>query len=144
MAAIVQKLVLDDVVKYLLHPGYNIDLITLNNGDIALEVGDSLLGKLAWNSSGTTWKILDSADVITASSIICPIVYNRKLIAAAAADAAGFLTKVPIIRRGPALVHKDVLFYDEQVEATVDAALLALGIKPVDETGLLLNYDIIV
>lgn len=144
MTAITQKLVLDDVVKFLLHPAYNLDVVaSLNNGKTALAVGDQLLGKLAWNSAGTTWKILDEDDVISATSIICPIVHLPRMLEAELADAAGVAVDVSVLRRGPALIHYQGIDYGGAVEATVNAAMLALGIKVVNETGVAVNYDII-
>lgn len=154
MPTITQKLVLDDVVKFIAHPAFNIDVLTISNGDIALAVGDSILGKLVfW--TGSVWKIIDSADtletdgtavttdVLAERSIVGVIVDTRKILTAVTADQAGFLTDCPVLRRGPALVHGDNLFYDEQTAADVNALLLEQGIKVVDETGLALNYDLI-
>ena len=141
MAAITQKLVLDDVVKYLLHPAFNVDIVSLNNSDVARAAGDGLIGELAFYT-GSAWKILDDGDSISAASLICPILWNEKLLAAAAGDEAAIVPKCPILRRGPAIVIKNDIVYDA-VEATCDAAMLALGIKTVEETGLEVNYDVI-
>lgn len=132
-----QKKTVDDVLKWVAHPAFNFAEITLNNGDVALAVGDKLVGRLAWNSSGSTWKILDDGDSISATSVICPIVDDRTLLTAAAGDAAGIATRCRILRRGPALVHGDELTFDaDVVQATVKAAMAALGIILVYETGL--------
>ena len=142
MAVKTQKLSRDDVLKWLIHPAFNLETITLNNGDVPLVIGDSLVGRLAWNSSGSTWKILDDGDSITAASIICPIMTDDLLIANAAGDAAAAFPKCVILRRGPALVHADGIVYDaDVVQATVNAAMLAQGIKLVTETGLQYTYD---
>ena len=137
MATKTQKKTLNDVLVQEWHPAFNREVITLNNGDVALAAGDTLVGKLALNTSGTTWKILDDGDTISAASVICPILDARILQGPVAGDASAFATKVTILRRGPALVHGDELEYDaDVVKATVDAAMLALGIKKVSETGL--------
>lgn len=131
-----QKKTVDDVLKWMVHPAFCFEEITLNNGDIALAVGDKLVGRLAWNSSGTTWKILDDGDSISATSVICPIVDERTLLTAANADAAAIATRCRILRRGPALVHYDELVIDaDVVVATVKAAMKAQNIVLVYETG---------
>jgi hypothetical protein len=134
---LVQKKLLDDVLRWVVHPAYCYEEITLNNGDIALLAGDQLLGRLAWNSSGTTWKILDDGDSINTSSVICPIIDQRRLTDGVAGDAASIATRCLILRRGPALVHYDELIVDAgAVVATVKAAIEAQGIQLVYETGL--------
>lgn len=137
-----QKRVLDDVAQWMVHPAFCVESVTLNNGDIALVEGDSLLGKLAWYT-GSAWKVLDDQDVISGTSLICPILYTRKMLAAVTADQAAFLTQVPILRRGPALVQYEELDIDA-VEATVLAAMLVLGIKTVTENGLVYTMDSVV
>lgn len=134
MTVYTQKKVLDDVLQWMAHPSYCVDTVTISNGDIALAEGDSLIGQLAFYT-GSVWKILDDGDSISATSLICPILHTPKLLEAATADEVGFLTKVPILRRGPALVQYEELVIDA-VEATVLAAMLALGIKTVSENGL--------
>lgn len=132
-----QKKTLNDVLIQLWHQAYCLEKITLNNGDIALVAGDTLVGKLAWNSSGSTWKILDDGDTISATSVICPILDSRILQSNFAADAASIATNCLILRRGPALVQAEELEYDPGLTvATVDAAMLAQGIKKVTEAGL--------
>lgn len=132
-----QKKLVDDVLQWMIHPAFNLEKITLNNGDVALAAGATLVGKLALNTSGTTWKILDDGDSITAASVICPIVDSRIIDSAKAGDASAIATNCVILRRGPAIVHGDELEYDaDVVQATVKAAMLAQGIKLVFETGL--------
>lgn len=154
MAVITQKTVLDDVVKYLAHPAFCVDVLTVSNGDVALAIGDSILGKLVfW--TGAVWKIVDSedtletdgtavtTDVLAERSKVGVIVDTRKMLSAVLADAAGFITDCAVLRRGPALVHEDYVVYDEQTAADVNALLLEAGIKVVGDAGLALNYDVI-
>lgn len=130
-----QKANLDDVLKWCVHEAYCIELVTLSNSDVAQVAGDTILGHLAWYT-GSVWKVLDSGDTISGTSLICPILYTRAMTGAVAADAVGFLKNVPILRRGPALVHKDGIRYNPSVvSATCVTAMLALGIKQVDEVG---------
>lgn len=135
-----QTLRLADVLKWVVHPGFCYEEVSLNNGDIALSQGGSILGHLAFYT-GSAWKILDDGDSITAASIICPILHQQLLLADAAGDAAAFLPKCVILRRGPAIVHKEKLTYDAGVvQATVDAAMAAQGIITKIEEGLEYTY----
>lgn len=139
---VTQKAVLDDVLDWMVHPGYCVEEVSLNNGDIALSAGDSLIGMIAINTSGTTWKILDDGDTFSAASIVGVILHNTKLLANAAADAAAMVPKCAVLKRGPARVHRDGLVYDAGLTAaTVDAALAAAGIQIIEETGVLYSYD---
>ena len=99
-----QKANLDDVLKWSVHEAYCIELVTLSNSDVALVAGDTILGHLAWYT-GSVWKVLDSGDVISGTSLICPILYTRAMTGAVAADAVGFLKNVPILRRGHRFRH---------------------------------------
>lgn len=158
MTAITQKLVLDDVVKYLLHPAFNFEVVSaINNGKNALAIGDQLLGKIVW-WTGSAWKILDEDDAIspvTTATYSAPdvtvvepstlgvITTLPRLEAVADADAAAFASDITILRRGPALVHRDGIDYGGADEDDVNAILKAQGIIIVDETGVAINYAVI-
>jgi len=126
----------DSVVKWLIHQGYNIDVVTLvaNTGGIA--AGTSLMGKLAMKSAGV-WKNVIAGDTVSGTSEL-GIILRRELVLAAVAGAAS-ITNVPMLTQGPAMVHHDGLSYGGQTESTCNTALLAKGIKVVDEVGIL--YD---
>lgn len=121
------------VIQWLLHPAYNYDVATLVAPAGGIAAGTNLKGKLAIDNGDGTWTQVIAATVVAADTKLGVILRDELVLTAVAA--AGTIAKTKILARGPALVHDDELDYTEHTAATVKAALLAQGIRVVDETG---------
>lgn len=125
---------IDSVLLWYLHQGFNIDVVTLTAHTGGIAVGANMLGWLAFFSGGV-WKNVIAADTITQGTTILGVILRRDLILSAV-TAGNTITKVPLLTRGPALVHDDGLDYTAHTKSVVQATLLDRQIKVVDENGL--------
>lgn len=125
---------LQNVVQWLVHQGYNIDVVSVTVNTGGLAVGASLMGKLGIFAGGV-WKNSIAGDTYTAGTTILGVILKQELILSALV-ANAVITKVPMLVRGPAMVHDDAIDYTGHNVATTRAVLLERGIKVVDETGL--------
>lgn len=130
------KSTIDDVLDWLVHPGFCQRAVTLTNDTAAKAVGDSLMGVLAYSTNGTSWKILVAADNLAAvGAKLAILIPDKKLKAAFAAGVA--MGKYMAITHGSARVHKAGIVIPAGVTAaTVYTMLEAQNIQVLEDTGL--------
>lgn len=130
--------VLDDVVDWVVHADYCQRVISVT-APAAITKGTSLVGYVVYSAnSGSTWKIIEAADNLAAANVMLAVLIpSLKVVADVAA--AGTITGLKAIYRGPCRIHKAGLVVGAANLANVVAQLVKQGIQVLDESGLAYN-----
>ena len=141
MPATTEKLRIGDLIEHYLHDSYNYESCSLAAA-VTVPINADVLGYPVVVASGTA--TIQSAAQVTAftASSSCSVVADDTL--ALAAFQAASAAKYRVLRRGPAVVHRQALKTTDPAAAAYDmakfiAALLVNHIVVVNEVGLTNN-----
>lgn len=136
---------LQDVVDWMVHHGYCVESYKVDLGDVAKSKGDKLVGEILIFGVNSNPKLVDTTgDSLGATSDLGILLEPSGLTADKAADATDvYGREVPVLVRGPARIHNQGLKLDTTTATLADAkaALDAVGVQFVDETGLEYTSD---